>query len=136
MAMKLVIDTNILVSSLSRHSVYHWLIQDLLEGKFDLYITNEILLEYEEILKSKYAPSVAHYFILALKELPNVYFTHVYYRWELLKDKDDNKFVDCYVAANAEYLLTHDSGFKQLKFVPFPKINTVSLDEFKAKIHI
>lgn len=39
------------------------------------------------------------------------FFIEVYYRWQLLKDKDDNKFTDCYVAANAEYLLTHDTGF-------------------------
>ncbi|HRE51652.1 MAG TPA: putative toxin-antitoxin system toxin component, PIN family [Flavitalea sp.] len=133
--MKLVIDTNVLVSSLSRHSVYHWLIEKLLDGAFDLYITNEILLEYEEILKVKYAPSVAHYFIVALKELPNVYFTQVYYKWRLLKDEDDNKFVDCYVAANAEYLLTHDADFRQLKSIPFPPVNVVSIDEFKGLIN-
>ncbi|WP_157097931.1 PIN domain-containing protein [Niabella ginsenosidivorans] len=39
--MKLVIDTNVLVSSLSRHSAYHWLVTALLNGKFDLYITDE-----------------------------------------------------------------------------------------------
>ncbi|MBX3255905.1 MAG: putative toxin-antitoxin system toxin component, PIN family [Chitinophagaceae bacterium] len=136
MVMKIVIDTNVLVSSLSRHSVYHWLITNLLNGKFNLYITNEILLEYEEILKAKYSPSVAHNFLIALKELPNVYFTQVYYQWQLLKDEDDNKFSDCYVAANAEYLLTHDSGFKILKSIPFPPINVVSLDEFKELIRL
>lgn len=134
--MKLVIDTNVLVSSLSRNSSYHWLIRELLDGKFNLYITNEILLEYEEILKAKYSLSVAHNFLIALKELPNVYLTQVYYRWQLLKDEDDNKFADCYVAANAEYLLTHDAGFKILKSVPFPPITIVSLDEFKELIKL
>jgi len=131
MAMKLVIDTNVLVSALSRNSVYHWLITELLNEKFDLFLTAEILLEYEEILKTKYSPSVAGNLLIALKELPNVYFTQVYYRWQLLKDEDDNKFVDCYVAANAEYLLTHDTGFKTLLSVPFPTIRVISLDEFK-----
>jgi hypothetical protein len=37
----------------------------------------------------------------------------------------------CYVAANAEYLLTHDGGFKILKSISFPPISVVSLDEFK-----
>lgn len=132
--MKLVIDTNVLVSSLSRYSIYHWIIRGLLNGEFDLYITNEILLEYEEILKTKYSTSVANNFITALKELPNVHFTQIYYQWQLLKDKDDNKFADCYVAANAQYLITHDAGFKTLKSVSFPKITVVSLDEFKENI--
>ena len=48
------------------------------------------------------------------------------------KDVDDNKFIDCYVAANAEYLLTHDAGFKTLKTLPFPVIRVISLDEFKV----
>ncbi len=92
---KVVIDTNVLVSALSRKSQYHWLIENILEEKFNLFITNDILLEYEEILNEKYSVSVAKNFITALKELPNVYFTHIYFQWNLLKDEDDNKFVDC-----------------------------------------
>jgi putative PIN family toxin of toxin-antitoxin system len=101
MALKIVIDTNVLVSALSSKSNYHWLLELLLEEKFDLYITDEILFEYEEVLKAKYSDSVATNFLAALKELPSVYFTHVYFRWNLISDADDNKFVDCYVAAGA-----------------------------------
>ena len=72
MALKIVIDTNVLVSSLSSKSIYHWLIELLLEEKFDLYITDEILFEYEEVLNAKYSESVATNFPPALKELPNV----------------------------------------------------------------
>lgn len=125
------IDTNVFVSALSRHSVYHWLITELLNEKFDLFLTSEISLEYEEILKTKYSQSVADNFLITLKELPNVFSIEVYYRWQLLKDEDDNKFADCYVAANAEYLLTHDTGFKPLLSVPFPSIRVISLDELK-----
>ena len=82
--------------------------------------------EYEEIVKAKYSPSIAHDFLIALKELPNVYFTQVFYQWQLLKDEDVNKVSDCYVAANAEYLLTHNSGFKILKSISLPPINVVS----------
>jgi putative PIN family toxin of toxin-antitoxin system len=77
--MKVVIDTNVLVSAFSRKSQYHWLIQQLLDEKINVHITGEILLEYEEILSRKYAYTVANNFIAALKELPNVYFTQVYF---------------------------------------------------------
>ena len=76
----------------------------------------------------------ANHFLNALKELPNVYFTEIYFRWKLLKDEDDNKFADCYIAAGAQYLLTHDRGFNILKELPFPQINVISLHEFEKAI--
>ncbi len=129
---KAVIDTNVLVSALSSKSIYHWLIASLLNEQYELYLTDEILLEYEEILKSKYSETVAANFLIALKELPNVYFAHVYFRWNLISDPDDNKFVDCYVAAGAQYLISHDSHFSVLKTVSFPKVNVVKIDEFNG----
>lgn len=51
LAIKTVIDTNVLVAALSSKSVYHWLIELLLDEQFELYLTGEILLEYEEVLK-------------------------------------------------------------------------------------
>lgn len=53
--MKVVVDTNVLVSALSSRSVYHWMVTELLSQKFDMYITDEILLEYEEVLSKKYS---------------------------------------------------------------------------------
>jgi putative PIN family toxin of toxin-antitoxin system len=129
--MKVVIDTNILVSALSKKSQYHWLVQQILDEKFDVHVTDDILLEYEEILIQKYSYSVANNFIAALKELPNVYFTQVYFNWKLLSDEDDNKFADCAIAANANYLITQDKGFNILKQTDFPKVNVITLDEFK-----
>lgn len=64
-------------------------------------------------------------------ELPNVFYSRVFFRWNLIADPDDNKFVDCYVASGATYLITHDSHFSILKTVAFPKVNVVSIEEFK-----
>ena len=134
MALKIVIDTNVLVSALSSKSIYHWLVELLLEEKFDLYITDEILFEYEEVLKAKYSDLVATNFLTALKELPNVHFAHVYFRWNLITDPDDNKYVDCYVAAGANYLLSHDSHFSVLKQIAFPKVTVLRIDEFENAV--
>jgi putative PIN family toxin of toxin-antitoxin system len=132
MIVKTVIDTNVLVAALSSKSPYHWLIEYLLEGKFNLYVTDEILLEYEEILKTKYSEFVATYFLTALVVLPNVHFAHVYFRWDLIKDPDDNKFVDCYVAASAHYLISNDSHFAILKKIAFPEINVVRIQDVES----
>jgi uncharacterized protein len=131
MATRTVIDTNVIVAALSRRSAYHWLIRLLLEEKIELFVTTEIVMEYEEVLKQKYSPLVADYFLLALKELPNVHYIQVYYNWRLLNDEDDNKFSDCYLAANAEYLVTNDNDFNKLKSLPFPSVNVVNIQEFE-----
>ena len=131
MATKTVIDTNVIVSALSSRSAYHWLIKLLLEEKIELFVTTEIVMEYEEVLKQKYSPLVTDYFLMALKELPNVHYIQVYYNWRLLDDEDDNKFSDCYIAANAEYLVTNDNDFNKLKSLPFPSVNVVSIQEFE-----
>jgi len=68
---------------------------------------------------------------MALKELPNVHYIQVYYNWRLLDDEDDNKFSDCYIAANAEYLVTNDKDFNKLKSLPFPSLNVVNIQEFE-----
>jgi len=53
-----------------------------------------------------------------------------------LNDADDNKFVDCAIAANANYLVTHDKDFNQLSNIDFPKINIVSISEFRKIIEV
>ena len=131
MATKTVIDTNVIVSALSSRSAYHWLIKLLLEEKIELFVTTGIVMEYEEVLKQKYSPLVTDYFLMALKELPNVHYIQVYYNWRLLDDEDDNKFSDCYIAANSEYLVTNDNDFNKLKSLPFPSVNVVSIQEFE-----
>ena len=53
------------------------------------------------------------------------------FKWNLISaDPDDNKFVDCAVAANADFIVTNDAHFNILKTVSFPKVNTISLQEF------
>lgn len=131
MANKVLIDTNAIVSALSCKSVFHWLIKLIIDEVIEVFVTDEILLEYEEVLKRKYSAAVADNFLIALKELPNVHFIQIYYRWNVLKDADDNKFVDCYVAANANYLITNDNGFDLLKSLCFPPINIKTIEEFQ-----
>lgn len=132
--MRVVIDTNVLVSSLSPKSVYHWIIEALFNERFEPYVTDEILFEYEEILRLKYSEKVANNFMLALQELPNVQYAQVYFRWNFIKDEDDNRFVDCYVAAGSSYLLSNDSPFSVLKKIQFSKVNIINIDEFKIAL--
>lgn len=70
MAIKTVIDTNVLAVSLSRKSPHHWLIDYILSEKIDVLVTDDILLEHEETLTYKYGAVITGNFLSALKELP------------------------------------------------------------------
>jgi putative PIN family toxin of toxin-antitoxin system len=130
---RFVLDTNVLLVSISRRSQYHWIFQGLLRQKFELAVTSDILSEYEEVISEKYSVSVARNVIRALLLLPNVIRTEVYYNWNLIRDdRDDDKFVDCAVASNANAIVTQDTHFNILNSIPFPQITTLTISEFEA----
>lgn len=106
---KVVRDTNIILASVSRHSPYRIIFDHLEKGKFDLCISTEILFEYEEKLAAVFSKLLASLITGALLLKSNVLKTEVYYKWNLVSsDPDDNKFADCTLAANADYLVTND----------------------------
>ncbi|MEE9170513.1 MAG: putative toxin-antitoxin system toxin component, PIN family [bacterium] len=110
---KIVLDTNVLLVSISSRSKYHWIFQKLLDDTYDLYLSNAMLLEYEEIISGTFNPQVARDVIRALLMLSNVFQVDVYYEWNLIDaDPDDNKFVDCAVSATVDYLVTNDKPFR------------------------
>ena len=130
--LKLILDTNVLLVSISEYSKYHWLYKAIINKKFDLYITNEILTEYEEIIAKKLSIKAANSVIRTLLELSNVFQTTIYYKTNfIIQDPDDNKFVDCAFACNCDLLVTNDKHFNVVKKIKFPKINIVKLNEFK-----
>jgi len=51
---RLVLDTNIFLVSLAVHSKYHWIYKALVNKKFDLVVSNEILTEYQEQISNRY----------------------------------------------------------------------------------
>jgi predicted nucleic acid-binding protein len=51
--MRVVLDTNIMLVSIPRMSRYREFFDALIQGKFTLIISNEILTEYEEIIARK-----------------------------------------------------------------------------------
>ena len=45
-------------------------------------------------------------------------------------DPDDNKFVDCAIAANAQFIVTNDHHYNVLHQIDFPKVNVINIDAF------
>ncbi len=131
----IVLDTNIFLVSIATKSKYRPIFDALIAGKFILAVSNSILSEYTEILERKTNAVIANNVTELLLALKNVVKTDVYYRWNLIKqDADDNKFVDCAIAANAQFIVTNDKHFRELKNVNFPKIEVISAEEFLKEI--
>jgi uncharacterized protein len=131
--MRVVIDTNLLLTCFSTRSKTHWLWQAFQKQQFELCVTTEILDEYAEIFERKYIFDAAELILDILIESPNVVFIKEYFFWELIKtDPDDNKFVDCALMANADFIITEDNHFRALKTIPFPKVEVISLSEFAS----
>ena len=132
---RVVIDTNCLLQSLPTRSPYHKIWTEILSGNISLCVNTEILNEYEEILAAKITFDVAHNVVEAIARLHTTVFQDVYIHFGLIKhDADDNKFVDCAVAANAEYIVSNDSHFSILKEIDWPKVDVITIDEFAIQI--
>lgn len=130
--MRIVIDTNQLLTCFSAKSSTHWLWQAFKNRKFELCVSTEILDEYAEIIERKYSFEIAELILDILIESPNVILIKEYYFWGLIKsDLDDNKFVDCALMANADFIVTEDKHFKVLKDIPFPVITVLGIEDFK-----
>jgi putative PIN family toxin of toxin-antitoxin system len=129
--MKIVLDTNVLLVSIPKKSPYRLIFDSLLNKRFDLIISNDILSEYTEIIAQKSNATVATNIGEMLLTLSNVQKQDIFYKWNMNEvDKDDNKFVDCAISGGADYLVSNDKHFNCLKIVAFPKLSVLSVDEF------
>lgn len=98
-------------------------------------VNTEILNEYEEILGLKTTKEIAHNVVEAIARLSTTYFQETYIHFGLITvDVDDNKFVDCAVAADAEYIVTNDKHFEVLNKIPWPKVSVIKIKEFVSQL--
>ncbi|MBR4188192.1 MAG: putative toxin-antitoxin system toxin component, PIN family [Bacteroidaceae bacterium] len=132
---RIVLDTNCLLQALPSRSPYHKIWSEILAGHVSLCVNTEILNEYEEIIARKTNADIAHNVVEAIARLHTTEFLNVYYHFRLIEaDADDNKFVDCAVAANAEYIVTNDAHFDILKQIDWPKLTVTTIKEFAKQL--
>lgn len=135
--MDVVLDTNCLLMSLSRRGRYYEVWRSLVRGEYVLCYSNEILMEYEEILTQKMGAYIASNIISAILNLPNTKQVQVYFHLHLITtDPDDDKFVDCAFKANARYIVTQDHHYEVLRDLDFPKIDVIGIDMFLRELDI
>ncbi len=136
-AVKIVLDTNVVVSMLGSNSPNRWIFDGILAGRFTFCISNEVLLEYEEILARKTRPEVATNFVDFLTTFPFVELVEINFRTNFVEsDPEDNKFVDCAIAAGAFCIVSEDKHFRVLSKRKNQPVRIFSVAEFEKRFRV
>lgn len=125
---KIVIDTNVIVSSLIQRNYPHFIISELfIEDKFQLCISDELMAEYYEVLTRQKFARFQDFFIRAESLLVEIeakatkYFPTI--TLEIISDDDDNMILELADECKADFVITGNSTdftfptFKQTKIV-------------------
>ena len=132
-----VVDTNCLLRMIPVRSKYRPSWDAFLNEKYIMCVSNDIISEYFEILSQKVSRQFAENIVQAILKNNNVKRFDPYYHFNLVTaDPDDNKFVDCAVIANADFLVSEDSHFKILESIQFPKVNVITLEQFQNDLQL
>jgi len=130
--MKIVLDTNCLLRAVPDKSEFNCILTALQQGLYTLCCSNDILMEYEELLIRFYSRQIAEHILNFIFYSPNTLMVTPYFQWHLISaDPDDNKFVDCALNAGANYIVTSDQHFNILKSINFPLIKVINIETFK-----
>lgn len=135
---RIVIDTNVLVSALIQSNFPYKIINELfIEGKISLCISNQVMQEYYDVLYrrkfSQYPEFVSKAKILLadIETKATVFIPKL--KIKIIKDIDDNKFLELAATGKANFLITGNS--KDFTMSSYKKIKIVSPKEYWEKHH-
>ena len=114
--MKIVFDANIFISSFFWNGNPKKIMERIISGTDELFITKEILEEIEDVIRRpKFHANndKINYFINSIEEIGNKITPQ-----KLVKngsrDRTDNKYIECGIAANADYIISGDIHLLEL----------------------
>ena len=132
--MIVVLDTNIVASATYWRGKPAHCLEAWVNGKFDLAISHPILSEYEAImvrLAVRYPKKEPAGWLGAIRQAGHLYLPAPLAA--VSSDPDDGMFIECAVAARADYLVTGDKGhllvLKQAGGIPI-----IAASEFLARL--
>lgn len=125
---KIVIDTNVVVSSLIQRNYPYLIISDFfLEDKFQLCVSDELLTEYYEVLARPKFSKFQDFFIKAESLLADIEAKSIKFiptiKLDLISDKDDNMILELADECNADFIITGNTtdftfpSYKETKIV-------------------
>ncbi|MCL2067572.1 MAG: putative toxin-antitoxin system toxin component, PIN family [Treponema sp.] len=108
--MKIVLDANIFISSLFWGGNPRVVLERVINKSDELFITNEILAEIEEVLrrpKFHAGKNEIEYYIKSIEDIANKVVPEKI-TGKGSRDKTDNKYIECGIACNADYIISGD----------------------------
>lgn len=132
--MTVCLDTGAFLQIFGRKQPFQPILRALLDGQITLAVSTEILLEYEEIT-TRLSGIERWRDVAALLELlsqlhQNIQRVSPQFRFNVISaDPDDNKFCDCAIAAEANFIVTEDNHFDALKSAGY-KTKPISPEDF------
>lgn len=120
---KIILDTNVFVSSLIQRGYSYYLVSEMFSGDdLELCISDEVFREYYDVLNrekfSKYPDfaAKARTLLIDIQKRAVKYFPEI--KLKVINDVDDNKFLELAETSNANYLITgniNDFTMKEYK---------------------
>lgn len=132
--MTVCLDTGVLLQIFGRKQPFYPILRALLDGRITLAISTEILLEYQEVT-TRLSGAERWRDVAALLELlgqlhGNIRHVEPRFRFNVIPiDPDDNKFCDCAIAAEANFVVAEDNHFDVLKSAGY-KTKPIKPEEF------
>lgn len=137
--MTVCLDTNVFLQIFGRKQPYHQILRALLDGRLTLAVSNEILLEHQEVTV-KLSGAERWRNVEALLELldqlhGNIRQIEPQFRFPIITaDPDDNKFCDCAIVAEVDFVVTDDAHFAVLESAGY-KPKPITPEDF-IRIHL
>jgi putative PIN family toxin of toxin-antitoxin system len=131
---RVVLDTTTLLRAIPTKSSLRYIIEAFTSDRFIVVVSNDILLEYEEVLRALGGPQAWPAFEEFLRDhVGNVIRVDPTYHWHAIKrDPDDNKFVDAAVTGGAAWIVTDDHHFDDLHADSRLIVRPIRAEEFIA----
>ncbi len=134
--MRVVLDTNVLLACIGKRSPYRNVFDAFLDAEYELCISTEILLEYEEKFSDFWGTEVTQNLLGVILTSENVIRESVFFHFGLVEgDEDDNKFADIYVSSGADILVSNDRKVLAIDENGFPPVKTMTLQEFSLLLN-
>ena len=116
MGKKVVLDTNVLISAIGWNAKPEECLELVFEGEVDAYATQSMIDEVSKVLeydKFDFSEKEKQKFLEIL--VSEFHFVESEENIEESQDSDDNKFLECAITADADYIISGDSDLLELK---------------------
>jgi putative PIN family toxin of toxin-antitoxin system len=134
--MRIVLDTNVYISGILFGGNSKVIIDLILEGKLELFITEEIIKEINDVLrrpKFDFSPEIVRHIVSEIDLISKIVIPKIKHNI-VERDFNDNIIIDCAIECNADCIVTGDNDLLVIK--NFKGIEILNPKDFLSKTKI